>query len=119
MFEHQLPSMLTILLVVDEPSPEKRFPLLKLPLEIRHRVYEQYFRSLYYQKSGGILIACQTGFSCSCLPLESRTWSKVHRPINIDLALTSKSMKDEVLAAWFREHTLHVACGCELSEHCP
>lgn len=102
---------LTMAFTIDEPVINKRFPLMRLPVEIRRRVYQQYFQGLLWYPDK-ILIPPNKDLNCRCLPLERRM---CHR-FDIELALTCKALKDEVLAAFFEAHMFQFACGCELSE---
>lgn len=102
---------LTFICAIDEPVADKRFPLMRLPSEIRRRVYQQYFHRLVWFPFK-IIVPYKKRVWCGCLPLER----KICRQLSIDLAFTSKAVKDEVLAAFMELHTFHFGCGCELSE---
>lgn len=100
----------------DEPASDRRLPLMRLPVEVRRGVYKHYFRSLFplSQVFSSSRVICKTTVAgCRCLPSQIRPLA--HK-INIELAFTSKAIKNEVLAAFFETHTFHFTCGCELGE---
>lgn len=96
---------------VDEPDADKRFSLMKLPFEIRRRVFQQYFQGLLFFRTN-IIIPRKKKVLCNCLPLD-RT---ICRPFDMKLAFTSKAVNHEVLSAFVETYTFHFGCGCELSE---
>lgn len=111
---------LTLASTLDEAASDNRLPLMKLPPEVRRRVYQQYFKVLPTTNRYGhdvypnrIIIYKKTVSECHCLPIDSRKTASV---VDLSLAFTSKVVKDEVLAAWFESQTFYFTCGCELSE---
>lgn len=102
--------------LADEPAADTRFTLMKLPAEIRRRVYQQYFNNLFANQEKKMIIAPRKTVSgCNCMPHDKTSaWA-----IDLKLARTSKTVKAEVLACWFESQTFHFACGCELSESPP
>lgn len=101
-------------LCADEPGPEKRLPLMKLPPEVRKCIYSHYINSLFSdQRPNRVIISKKAVIGCHCLPFESKKAAPV---IRLQLALTSKTVKDELLAAWFDGQIFHFTCGCELSK---
>lgn len=88
---------------------------MKLPPEVRRGVYRHYINGLFpnpytYRR---VIISKKPVEGCLCPTSEFKRTAAVIRP---QLAYTSKVVKDEFLAAWFKEHTFHFTCGCELSQ---
>lgn len=101
--------------IIEKPASSHRLPLMKLPAEVRRGVYKHYLSSfIKYSDANYPKIICKTSVAgCGCLPFQNRPTA---RKINIDLALTSKAVKKEVMAAFFEGHTFHFTCGCELGK---
>lgn len=89
---------------------------MRLPAEIRQRIYKFYFRSLFtLDKPGTAVIIPNTRSSCSCPPHEN--WRTRFAPrISMPLCHAARVIKDEVLAAWYESQMFHFACCCDLSK---
>lgn len=119
-FNDPKPPKLTMTSTIDQPATANPFPLMRLPPEVRRRIYHQYFQPLPITDRYGwdispprMIIYKNIVSGCPCLPIETR---KTGSDVDLALAFTSKTVKDEVLAAWFESQTFHITCGCELSE---
>lgn len=105
---------LTLASAADETAVSKRFPLMKLPPEIRRGVYRHYINGICPDPQYGrrVIISKKPVEGCRCPTSEFKRTASV---IRLPLAYTSKVVKDELLAAWFKEHWFHFTCACELS----
>ncbi|ROW12305.1 hypothetical protein VMCG_00283 [Cytospora schulzeri] len=105
-----------LLKFANEPKKETSFPFMRLPAEIRQRVYKFYFLNLFTSdEPGKSVIICNTRTGCLCPPHESfRTKSAF--PIKMHLCFVSGDIKDELLAQWYKTQRFHFACCCELNE---
>ncbi|KUI54428.1 hypothetical protein VP1G_01700 [Cytospora mali] len=100
----------------DEPRQETFFPFMRLPPEIRRRVYQFYFGNLFTSdEPGSVVIIANAKARCQCPPHESRRTMAAPR-IKMPLCYAARLIKDEVLAAWFESQLFHFACCCELND---
>ncbi|KUI65039.1 hypothetical protein VM1G_00530 [Cytospora mali] len=105
-----------MLKLANEPRQETFFPFLRLPPEIRRRVYQFYFCTLFTSdEPGSVVIIANAKARCQCPPHESRRTMAAPR-IKMPLCYAARLIKDEVLAAWFESQLFHFACCCELND---
>ncbi|KAK3333204.1 hypothetical protein B0T19DRAFT_483303 [Cercophora scortea] len=97
-----------ILRAADRPPSMVGFPLKKLPLEIRHRVYDHYIRSNTIPE----ILTYPRKSTCDCVAY-SPSWP-LSRPVSLALARTSTQIKDEFLAYFYKKATVGFTCSCEL-----
>lgn len=110
---------LTISWTTDEPQTERHFSLKRLPIEIRRRVYGQYFQGVFrVEGKAGIVISVKKALLCSCLSPEGRYSPQNMTILNISLAFTCKALHQEVLTHWYQTHMFYFGCGCDLSKYC-
>ncbi|KAF3770119.1 hypothetical protein M406DRAFT_247134 [Cryphonectria parasitica EP155] len=86
---------------------------MKLPLEVRRRIYLGYFSNLFrYHEDTHILICRHDVSKCRCL----RHDNSLSHAVDLQLARVSRTLRDEVLACWYETQKFYVNCGCELKE---
>ena len=89
----------SMLEIADRPPKEVGFPgFLKLPREMRDRIYD-----IYSNNSRGApdIIPLPKKDNCACAPHEPPPYLKFHK-VKIDLAFTSKQVSNEVLTSFYR-----------------
>lgn len=89
------------------------FPFMKLPLELRHRVYKHYIANLF-DNGEAIHLRAFKGPVCGCPDY----WKAPKYPVllHLNLCWTCKQISDEFLATWFKDKTIFFHCSCELRE---
>ncbi|KAI1281331.1 hypothetical protein F5Y07DRAFT_395815 [Xylaria sp. FL0933] len=101
--------------IADKPIQDAGFPgFLKLPREIRERIYEFYLRidPTYLHA----LIPHPKKGRCACAPHEPQAYAKF-RPLNVNLGFTSKQISNELLTCFYRKRVFHFPCACEMNHH--
>ncbi len=86
------------------------FPLLKLPLEIRHKIYRAYLDSIFSNPANGI-VALGRDASCRCMGYTPPAYEIVRR-ICPNLALVSRGVHDEFIRYFYSNHAVYFTCGC-------
>ncbi|KAI1819594.1 hypothetical protein F4861DRAFT_126541 [Xylaria intraflava] len=85
----------------------------KLPREIRERIYDIYLGN--HADAPGV-IHRRAEACCTC-PNHTSPPYEDFAMIDTKLALTSKTMRQEVFARFYSKRMFHFACGCELGHH--
>ncbi|KAF2972124.1 hypothetical protein GQX73_g1426 [Xylaria multiplex] len=98
--------------IADKPTQDVGFPgFLKLPLEIRDRIYNMYLGNY---AGAPIVIPHPKKNSCACAPHEPPQYQWFIR-INLSLGFTSKQVSNECLATFYRKRKFHFPCACEMN----
>ncbi|KAH8673974.1 hypothetical protein BX600DRAFT_509190 [Xylariales sp. PMI_506] len=101
-----------IVSIADKPLPSVGFPnFLKLPIEIRHRIYRYYFN---LNKPKTIMVPYAKRAKCQCDTHESYEFYDYHNT-NMNLAFASKQMRDEVLGYFYNRYYVYFCCTCEMA----
>ncbi|KAJ3578136.1 hypothetical protein NPX13_g2432 [Xylaria arbuscula] len=104
----------SMLEIADTPPQDVGFPgFLKLPREIRDRIYDIYLNS---SPKAAAIIPHPKKDNCACAPHEPPPYLKFHK-MQMDLAFTSKQVSAEVLIKFYRRRTFHFPCACEMNYH--
>ncbi|KAK3692253.1 hypothetical protein B0T22DRAFT_503206 [Podospora appendiculata] len=98
-----------ILRAADKPPSMVGFPLKKLPLELRHRVYDQYIRSASIPE----IYSHPRKTACDCVAYCPSPYG-FFQPVSLALARTSTQIRDEFLAYFYKKATVGFTCSCEL-----
>ncbi|KAJ2988448.1 hypothetical protein NUW58_g3971 [Xylaria curta] len=100
--------------IADKPTKGVGFPgFLKLPPEIRDRIYNIYLRN--YKGAPNIIPVPKKG-SCSCAPHEPPQYERFP-VVDMSLGFTSKRISDEFLPCFYRKRNFHFPCACEMGHH--
>ncbi|KAI1202629.1 hypothetical protein F5X97DRAFT_215715 [Nemania serpens] len=103
-----------MLKIADKPSQVVGFPgFSKLPLEIRHRIYDVYLGN--YTGAPYIIPDPKRG-RCLCAPHEPPACERF-RVVDMQLALTCKRISSEFLGCFYRKRTFYFPCACEMDYH--
>lgn len=109
-------SHLTTATPTDEaPVNADQFPFLKLPLELRDRVYKHYTADLdtsWYRKDVHLHSFNRPGCDCP----DYWNCRESAKPLRLSLCWTCKTISDEFLATFYKNKTIYFGCGCELRE---
>ncbi|KAI0544563.1 hypothetical protein F4679DRAFT_576741 [Xylaria curta] len=100
--------------IADKQPKDSGFPgFLKLPPEIRNRIYDMYLHN--HKKALGIIPVPKKG-NCSCAPHEPPPYEKF---VSVDVALgfTSKHISNEFLSCFYHKQRFHFPCACEMGYH--
>ncbi|KAI0512625.1 hypothetical protein F5B22DRAFT_657736 [Xylaria bambusicola] len=104
----------SMLEIADRPPQEVGFPgFLKLPREIRDRIYDLYLKN---HRGAPYLIPHPKSGSCACAPHESHPYSRFN-PVQLALGRTSKQVSNELLTCFYRKRTFYFPCACEMNYH--
>lgn len=109
MFEGGYPNLLTR---EETPTAIKAFPFMKLPPEVRENVYGWYLNVNTMGFVGAVTARKQT--KCFCPAYTTPPYVNPST-INLALARTSTTVRDELLKFFYRRFSLHFTCGCEMS----
>ncbi|KAI1312199.1 hypothetical protein F5Y03DRAFT_391166 [Xylaria venustula] len=100
--------------IADRPAQGVGFPgFLRLPLEIRHRIYSFYLASSY---RGPVIVPCFRKGNCHCVG-HVRDTSTRYIPVQLELGFTSKQISQELLSSFYRRRMLYFACPCQMNHH--
>ncbi|KAI0969427.1 hypothetical protein F4678DRAFT_463686 [Xylaria arbuscula] len=100
--------------IADRPAQGVGFPgFLRLPLEIRHRIYSFYLRSFY---RGPVVVPSFRKGDCHCVG-HVRDTSGEYIRVRLELGFTSKQISRELLSHFYRKRMLHFACPCQMNHH--
>ncbi|KAI0481567.1 hypothetical protein F4859DRAFT_512709 [Xylaria cf. heliscus] len=103
-----------ILEIADKPPKDTGFPgFVKLPPEIRNRIYDIYLRN---KKGAPTIIPEPKKGNCSCAPHEPPPYEK-YSSVDIALGFTSKRISNEVLGCFYHKRRFHFPCACEMRHH--
>ncbi|KAK7733945.1 hypothetical protein SLS53_008097 [Cytospora paraplurivora] len=106
-----------MLALANQPNKEKSFPIMRLPVELRQRVYKSYFSSLLEtERPSSAVIIPHRASRCPCPPHESQR-AGTAKHLDMPLCRVSKPIRDEALQAWFETQHFSFACCCELDDH--
>ncbi|ORY69880.1 uncharacterized protein BCR38DRAFT_502772 [Pseudomassariella vexata] len=97
--------------VTDKPPPTEGFPsFIKLPIEIRQRVYDLYLTPRWTK----IMTPYRKRGHCICAGPDTLNFEifKLKKPLNV--AFTSKQMQDEVLGFFYKSFIFNFPCACEM-----
>ncbi|KAI1743986.1 hypothetical protein F4680DRAFT_408095 [Xylaria scruposa] len=100
--------------IADKQPKDSGFPgFLKLPPEIRNRIYDVY---LYNHKWAPSIIPKSKKGNCSCGPHEPPQYEKFP-PVDVALGFTSKHISNEFLSCFYHKQRFHFSCACEMGYH--
>lgn len=105
----------------DQPKKENPFHFMRLPPEIRQRVYKFYFSGLFKtglfmtEPTSPVAIIPHIMSRCICPPHESQRIETAQH-LAMPLCRVSRPIRDEALRVWFETQEFNFACCCELSE---
>ncbi|KAH9884613.1 hypothetical protein F4778DRAFT_762866 [Xylariomycetidae sp. FL2044] len=100
--------------IADKAPAIEGFPsFLRLPIEIRHRIYNLHFAN---ELGCEAIQPLHKLGSCDC-PTNEAPPREPYKLKNMSLAYTSKRMRDEVLSYFYRNQTLFFFCACEMNHH--
>ncbi|KAI8944204.1 hypothetical protein F4801DRAFT_239830 [Xylaria longipes] len=100
--------------IADKPPQDTGFPgFLKLPPEIRNRIYDIYMRN--HKGAPGIIPEPKKG-NCPCAPHEPPPYEKFS-PVDMALGFTSKHISNEFLSCFYHKRRFHFPCACEMGHH--
>ncbi|KAK0621433.1 hypothetical protein B0T17DRAFT_591324 [Bombardia bombarda] len=102
-----------ILTAADKPPIMSGFPLMKLPAEIRRKVYTQYAEKLV-SRAGGV-VSFPKKSNCHCSGYTPPTYCQSRR-VDMALAQTCSKVKNEFLDFFYQKAPLHFTCSCELRD---
>lgn len=103
-----------MLKIADKPSQGVGFPgFIKLPLEIRHRIYNFYLRN--YIGAPNIIPNPKRG-RCLCAPHEPPAFERFP-VVDMQLALTCKRINTEFLGCFYSKRIFYFPCACEMDYH--
>ncbi|KAK7751631.1 hypothetical protein SLS62_006457 [Diatrype stigma] len=112
-----------MLSIADESVGNVGFPFMRLPREIRERIYkfamvEPDFGSDYKGDSlSGVFYPARKGSDCNCPPHDKDfRWQRSYT-MPMPLALVSKAVSQEFLRAFFRNNPIEFACACSMYHH--
>ncbi|ROW14399.1 hypothetical protein VPNG_03978 [Cytospora leucostoma] len=106
-----------MLALANQPKKEDSFPIMRLPLELRQRVYKFYFRGLFTKaRPDPVVIIPYRKSICPCPPHENQRTDRA-RQLDMPLCRVSKPIRDEALQAWFEAQDFDFACCCQLNDH--
>ncbi|KAI0128458.1 hypothetical protein BJ170DRAFT_682248 [Xylariales sp. AK1849] len=98
-----------IVTVADKSPPTAGFPsFLKLPSEIRQRIYDYYLHS---SNSSNVMVPYTKKGNCKCGPHDPPA---PYYQRNVSLAFASKQMRDEVLSLFYSRNFIYFSCACEM-----
>lgn len=89
------------------------FNLTKLPAEVRKLVYDKYFEKLF-GPGKRTMMSGRKKAGCGCA---LGTPSHELATTNIPLARTSRTLKNEVLTAFFEKYVFAFNCACDMRKH--
>ncbi|KAI1378351.1 hypothetical protein F4677DRAFT_443565 [Hypoxylon crocopeplum] len=95
--------------IAEEEPPAGTF--LKLPREVRHNIYHEYFKG----RDIALLPHGIRHADCDCLdnPFQGNPRFK----IDLSLALTCKLISDEALTAFYKRYRFYFPCCCSMKKH--
>ncbi|KAI1752329.1 hypothetical protein F4782DRAFT_546969 [Xylaria castorea] len=101
--------------IADKPPKDAGFPgFLKLPPEIRNRIYEIY---LYNHDRTSTIIPEPKKGNCSCAPHEPPPPYEKFLSVDMALGFTSKHISNEFLSCFYHKRRLYFPCACEMGYH--
>ncbi|PSR94458.1 hypothetical protein BD289DRAFT_472520 [Coniella lustricola] len=103
-----------LLEMANEPEANRRFPFMKLPLELRRGVYYYYLRGPWYRSP-----PCRKVFSgqssvCQCPPVPVFKQRYGPERVSLDLSCVSRELRYEFMAFFYQTYTFRFACCCQL-----
>ncbi|KAI0105446.1 hypothetical protein GGR51DRAFT_188717 [Nemania sp. FL0031] len=100
--------------IADKPPQDVGFPgFVKLPPEIRNRIYNIYLNNDVDQPN---IIPHPKKEHCGCAPHEPPAHERFTK-VDMELALASKAISGELLDCFYRKRTFHFPCSCEMHYH--
>ncbi|KAI0911509.1 hypothetical protein F4823DRAFT_586074 [Ustulina deusta] len=105
----------SMLEIADKQTQDSGFPgFLKLPREIRDRIYHIYLRDVAGRPN---VIPYPKQDTCACAPHEPPQSLSRFQPMKMELCFTSKQISNELLTCFYRKRAFHFPCACEMNHH--